>query len=235
MFEIQNYIRKKSNNKIYLLSDDWINIDLSEPYKGVLYSSLEYSKPEMFFYSIYKLITQKLQKENKLLSTNEIMEYYYATSSQILFEYCKVGIENNSYNFNKNLMHKLDIDFENYIIGLKKSILDYIMAIPRNLLFIGLLPDDIPHFEPQGEQFFQINMTIGFSIATSRIFDEINNTAFFGAEIVDYNQISNIIFYLTPYGIINIDEIKDIWKVKFEKFLIDNNFTIINSTGLTPN
>lgn len=101
---------------------------------------------------------------------------------------------------------------------------------------LGINKHENPFFSNKSNLFFQNLMYIGYLVALSRIKDEINNKSYLGAEIINYNNETDLVIYLTPEGMSNKSKMRHFTKEEtlswLNIFLENNNMKRIKSESV---
>lgn len=238
MKELTELISKSSEHKYSNLSGDWLNIDFPKDLKALVYSTLEYLRPEILFYQLFSIVVKKnfIEMKRAIVDRKTILNLYNGFSNYILENYCEVGIEGFNPSFDIYEWEILDNNLEKHIIALKNSMIDFVMYDENRTKELGILPNDFLGVKVEGDKLFQNVMLIGCAIATSRIIAELDNDNYIGAEFIEYNNSKQLLIYLTPYGMINH---KKIIGPKFnggleyyQEFLEQNSYQLVTSSFL---
>jgi len=239
-----HFVTKKQTNGAFLLENDWINIDKSVEYKKILYKYTPVYRIESFFCNLFSYILKKDYSSDFFRKYREgLLFRFQMVSEKILFDEASI-LFNESFIKENNFDIKFEWDERYQLYGKHfKYIIDDILSLvnydKENKIkkFIEIDENENPFFSQNANFFVQQLAIIGYSLATNRILDNFDNDNYFGLEIMDYNENSDLIIHLTPLGMMEcLDRFTKLnpeqRKVEFEKQLNKIGVQIIDNKGL---
>lgn len=230
-------IEKLKEGGIYYYSERWMEFtSYDSKYNRELLKCISIFRPDMYFYYLYRFII-RYNFENKGIESNleKIKTLYIQASSYILEEKCSLKLQEiyQPLNFNWEDEH---INYSNEIEYFKSSILGHISFNNETMSTLKINEDDNPFFADESSKFFQDVMFFGFLMSLNRIESEIDNLLYFGGEVINYGNETDLIIYLTPHGMVNYSNISKLGKDErvdfFLKFLDHIKITRIRSNDL---
>lgn len=206
-------VLKEKIENIFYLKNDWLNLNFDINKKKAIFKYFPIFKTDMYFYYIFRLIliNEYEQKGIAPLSKNDAFNKFIECCGKILKEKCAVLIPeyDNSYN-EITISFPWTTNYQNYsneVDLLKNSVLNIVNHKKEIKNLLGINESENPYFSELSVQYFQNLMFIGYNIAKKRVYDELENKNFFGLEVVDYSDEKELIFYLTPFGMLNLNKL----------------------------
>ncbi len=205
-------IFKKHKDVYYFFDKSSIKINLSEEYKHQLLKQIKALRIESYFNYIIRLIYQEDYKKKGLkVEVSELFELYNETVSKILKDNARIILDS-SINPYEELYTSFgwEAHHSNYgkelelIIDTILNVINYDKEIKRVL---GLSENENPYNSMKAHQFVQALITIGYSQATQRIKDEIDNDNYLGIEFIKDKEDEELLIYLTPKGMVEVSEL----------------------------
>lgn len=205
--KIPKFIKKQKNENNFIFDEDAIKLDLEPRYKKLLINQIKLLRIESYFNYIIRLIFQEdYLKKNLQIEKVTLLSLYYETANKILKDNASIILDSsiNSYeeiytSFNWEEHH---LYYGKQLGLIVNTVLDIINHDKEIKQIIGLNENENPYNSQKARQFVQNLIVIGYSQATQRIEDEINNENYFGIEIIKNKNDEELIIYLTPKGML---------------------------------
>jgi len=211
-----DFIKKKKINQNYIFEGNWINLDLSKEYKEILFKYIPIYRIESFFYNLFSYILKKNYSKDFFRINRDGLFYDFQMATEkilydeasIIFDESFLKDENFIVNFEWDNRFKLYSKHFKYIVDDILSLINY--DTENNIKkFIGVDKDENPYLSTNAHMFAQQLAIIGYSIATNRIIDNLDNDNYFGLELMNYNDKTDLIIHLTPLGMLECIELFD--------------------------
>lgn len=238
------FIRKKKINQIHTFEDDWINLDLSKEYKEILFHYIPIYRVESYFYNLFSYILKNDYSKDIFRTNREGLLYKFQTTCEkILYEEANIIfdeelLKNDLFlvNFEWDDRFKLYSKHFKYIVD---DILSLINYDTENKIkkAIGVDINENPYNSANAQMFAQHFAILGYSIATNRIIDNLDNDNYFGLELMNYNDKTDLIIHTTPLGMFEMSQIFDNITPEqrvsvFENYIKEIGLQIIDSPNL---
>lgn len=201
--------RNKISQHSYALKGDWVKLTLDEKIKKVLYDNIYFFRVESLFSYIYRLIYEcTYLHSGKSVDKHHLLNLYYKVSNRILLDCFGImsnnndSFENVQFDWSSNWYLNMEQEFGNT----QKTILDKINNNSDIRKAIDLDEVENPYDSNKSAMFIQYLISIGYSMATNRILLDFDSKSQFGFELVDFNDMQDLIIYLTPEGMITFPE-----------------------------
>jgi len=208
------FIKKTKSNQYTTFEGDWINFRLSEEYKEILYKYIPIYRVESFFYNLFSYILKKDYSQDFFRNTRDGLLYIFQlTSEKILYDEASIVFDES---FIKDEQFRVNFEWDdriqlysNHFQYIIDDILSLINSDKENNIkkIIGVNNGENPYFSPNAHMFAQQLVSVAYSIATNRIIDNIDNENYFGLEIMNYNNKTDLIIFLTPLGMFEYSQL----------------------------